>query len=474
MQNYFGTEPELDIASTIRRGLLGMGTDSGASKVQPKMPQEKPPSAMDNLLNMAKPMTPNERSIAEHGKGGHIARSIGGFLLGDSDMFTKDAYKDQYKADKARYGAVSAIRENMPAFREYDAMLRDDDPSNDAEALYMMNKTFGADDKLMKQMYGEYGDRGVSGVSNGHLNQMLKGAGTTRSDFDAMPKPAQEAFLYENGTDEYRAAVDATQGLETPESARLRKEAELYGSGVGQQLAADREMITGAQSKVEMLDTSANKIKDIRTILEGDADAAGWSRIFRDTFNINTETDGVLSEAEASGVVEQIKQATFGAISQAELDLLRQALMDPTKSSEFNIGTLSSALKTVQDKRKQTISDGRQAVDRYSASDTQKDFDKLMESDWAYNNLGAGSRVESIPAFGGAEEVTYQGYVKERIEALGPFDKKPSRDDLITGFAEERAMAEEAYEIMIREEEERRKAAEKARERLSKPFGTKK
>ena len=60
------------------------------------------------------------------------------------------------------------------------------------------------------------------------------------------------------------------------------------------------------------------------------------------------------------------------------------------------------------------------------------------------------------------------------MEALGPFDKKPSRDDLITGFAEERAMAEEAYEIMIREEEERRKAAEKARERLSKPFGTKK
>jgi hypothetical protein len=160
MQNYFGTEPELDIASTIRRGLLGMGTDSGASKVQPKMPQEKPPSAIDNLLNMAKPMTPKEQSIAEHGKGGHIARSIGGFLLGDSDMFTKDAYKDQYKTDSARYKASSAIRENMPAFREYDAMLRDSDPGNDAEALYMMNKTFGADDKLMKQMYGEYTDRG--------------------------------------------------------------------------------------------------------------------------------------------------------------------------------------------------------------------------------------------------------------------------------------------------------------------------
>ncbi|MDG1950030.1 MAG: hypothetical protein P8J32_04440, partial [bacterium] len=115
MQNYMGGEPELDIASTIRRGLFDMGTDSGAEKVQPKMPQEKPPSAIDNLLNMAKPMTPKEQSIAEHGKGGHIARSIGGFLLGDSDAFTKDAYKDQYKTDSARYSAASAIKENMPA-----------------------------------------------------------------------------------------------------------------------------------------------------------------------------------------------------------------------------------------------------------------------------------------------------------------------------------------------------------------------
>ena len=167
MQNYQGGEPELDVTKLIRRGLLDVGTDSGAGKVQPQMPSQEPaaqPSAIDNLLNMQRPMTPKEQSIAEHGKGGHIARSIGGFLLGDADMFTKDEYKDKYEADKARYGVVSNMKQNMPAFREYDAMMRDDDANNDSEAMYMMNKMFGADDKLMKQMYGEYGGRNPDSV----------------------------------------------------------------------------------------------------------------------------------------------------------------------------------------------------------------------------------------------------------------------------------------------------------------------
>ena len=67
MQNYFGTEPELDVTKLIRRGLLDAGTNSGAEKAQPKMPspeQAPQPTAIDNLLNMAKPMTPKEQSIA--------------------------------------------------------------------------------------------------------------------------------------------------------------------------------------------------------------------------------------------------------------------------------------------------------------------------------------------------------------------------------------------------------------------------
>jgi len=280
-----------------------------------------------------------------------------------------------------------------------------------------------------------------------------------------------DRHTYEKGGEgafDYRLSADG----KSPEQLQQAKESELYGSGLGQQLADDRQIITGAQSQVEMLDASAAKIKGIREILEDNPDATGWNRIFRDVFNINTEADGVLSEAEANGVVEQIKQATFGAISQAELDLLRQALMDPSKSTEFNIGTLSAALKTVQDKRKQTISSGRQAVDRYSASDTQNDFESLMKSDWAYNNIGAGSRVPSIPAFGGASEYTFQQYVKETVGSLGPFDPQPSRDELLIGFSEKRDQAEAEYNAMIEKQKADAEAAKRARLGLDRPWPT--
>jgi hypothetical protein len=41
----------------------------------------------------------------------------------------------------------------MPAFREYAGHLQDDITENDAEAAFMMNKLFGVDDDLMKQMF---------------------------------------------------------------------------------------------------------------------------------------------------------------------------------------------------------------------------------------------------------------------------------------------------------------------------------
>jgi hypothetical protein len=193
MQNYFGTEPELDIGGLLRINAKKKLAEEQAQAPAPA-PQEKPPSAIDNLLNMAKPMTPKERSIAEHGKGGHIARSIGGYILGDSDMFTKNDYKDQYKTDSARYKASSAIRENMPAFREYDAMMRDDDVGNDAEALYMMEKMFGVDDKLSSKMYGSYDDRNIKAPEADY--QIINNNGTMvavdRNNPNAIPIPLRD------------------------------------------------------------------------------------------------------------------------------------------------------------------------------------------------------------------------------------------------------------------------------------------
>ena len=55
----------------------------------------------------------------------------------------------------------------------------------------------------------------------------------------------------------------------------------------------------------------------------------GWPRIIRDAINMNTKKDGSMDAEMATGVVDLISQATFGALSQSELDLLKGGLMDP-------------------------------------------------------------------------------------------------------------------------------------------------
>jgi hypothetical protein len=336
----------------------------------------------------------------------------------------------------------------------------------------MMNKTFGADDKLMKQMYGEHGDRGVPGVSNTHLDQMLKGANTSRSEFDAMPSPAQEAFLYENGTDEYRSAVDATQGLETPEAAAARKSAEAFGTSEGNQYGSDREAITGVRTKVMQADQSLNGLSAIESMLENpdNEDMTGWPRMIRDFLKTNTAEDGTIDEATANGVVQMISKATFGALSQSELDLLKGGLMDPNKSTEYNLGTLRGAMKRIEDEKQLALSGARQASDRYKKWKGQDDYDSIFEDEWLYNNVGAGSRIKSIPAFGNNDEYSFQDHVSDTMEELGPFDQKPTRDELINSFAKQRREAEELYREMERRRQEAAEAAQQVAPELEQEF----
>ena len=440
--------------------------EQGAALVDTRSPED----ALASLLTSpAVPLSPWQKAEKEYGTGEAVMRRLGNILTGG--LFDDALIPEMGTGSQALYKEqLESYVDQATAYQQMQA-LTDIDPSQLTPQHIALGNELGGSafggyltDMYAAQQSGLGGDEEIAshfGYDAYQWNQLSPEKRRDLSDRYAYEKGGEDAF-------DYRLNAEG----KAPEQLQDAKEAELYGSGLGQQLADDRQIITGAQSQIEMLDASAAKIKGIREILEENPDATGWNRIFRDIFNVNTETDGVLSEAEASGVVEQIKQATFGAISQAELDLLRQALMDPSKSSEFNIGTLSAALKTVQDKRKQTISAGQQAVDRYSASDTQNDFESLMKSDWAYNNIGAGSRVPSIPAFGGAGEYTYQQYVKDTLESLGPFDPKPSRDELLIGFAKEREQAEAEYNAMIEKQKADADAAQKARLGLDRPWPT--
>ncbi len=55
---------------------------------------------------------------------------------------------------------------------------------------------------------------------------------------------------------------------------------------------------------------------------------------------------------------------------------------------------------------------------------------------------------------------------------LGPFDQKPSREQLVAGFAEQRKEAEEMYRRMQEQENAASEAASKSMDWLTSPFPT--
>ena len=248
----------------------------------------------------------------------------------------------------------------------------------------------------------------------------------------------------------------------------------MYGSARGQQYGDDRALITSVRGTVAAADQNLDALGGVKALLEDpdNDDMTGWQRSIRDMIRMNTREDGTLDAEMATGVVDLISKATFGALSQSELDLLKGGLMDPTKSVEYNIGTINKAMERIENEKELAIGAAQGAAQRYRGWDGQDDYDKLFEDDWLYQNIGDGSRVPSIPAFGDNEEYTFKQYVEDVRSEVSPFGKQPTRDELIIGFAKMREEAEEMYNAMIEKEKADRDAAERARLGLDRPWPT--
>ena len=110
---------------------------------------------------------------------------------------------------------------------------------------------------------------------------------------------------------------------------------------------------------------------------------------------------------------------------------------------EYNLGTIDKAMERIANDRELAWRcSARGAAERYSKMGRSGRLRHADEDDWLYQNIGEGSRIEAIPAFGGAEEYTFQQYVEDTMAEVGPFGQKPSRDQLVLGFAEMRKQAE--------------------------------
>ncbi|BAQ84683.1 hypothetical protein [uncultured Mediterranean phage uvMED] len=240
------------------------------------------------------------------------------------------------------------------------------------------------------------------------LSSTLQQAGYTRSEFDELPPDMQKAVMYQHGTDDDRAAMDRVAGRQTTEQITADARAKERGAAVGRQVGEDRKNIISSRGAVQAQDQQIDKLTDLRNDLSSGEAKTGWGRRIRDAINMNTGADGRMDEATAGGVIDLISKATFGALSQSELDLLKGGLMDPTKSTDYNIETLGSAIKRLENERDLTLDNARASAGRYSE---EEDYGHLMEDDWTYLNVGDGAKRQPI---GNQDFSSFYNKAKER------------------------------------------------------------
>jgi hypothetical protein len=435
--------------------------------VQPEAPAQAPPS----LLAPVVPQTPWERMQEKHGTGESILRILGtglsGGILGDVLMpeMTADG-QAQYDAEMKAYGTQA------DAYLASQA-LAGIDPENLTPGHIALGTEYGGTafgeyltDRYAAQQNSEGGDAAIAEHFDYTPYQWSKLSPEKRRDLS-------DRYNFEmngEGAFDYRQYADGS----APEQLAEAESAKSFGTAEGTQYGSDRDVIRNVRTEVLRQDQGIEALTGIKAMIEDpeNEDLTGWPRIIRDFTNTNRREDGTLSAEAASRVIELISQATFGALNEQELQLLKDGVLNPSKSGEFNIGTLDKAIERISNERERTLQGARSASERYRGWEGQDDYDTLFEDDWLYNNVGDGSKIQAIPAFGGNDEYTFQQYTEDTMSELGPFDQKPSRDELVNGFAQMRKEAEEMYKEQKRLEKENSVAAQQVRATLERPFPT--
>lgn len=491
--------------------MLFATVDELAKKQKEQEAKVKPPALVDDrsqgealtsLLAPVMPQTPWEQAEEEYGAGGAALRRLGNLFTGglfDEQIIPEYSSNNQaaYKQAVKDYGTqMTAHNDSLRQGQFLDgldfnnlslsqiAQLGDFDDGLGKLALenYTFNQRVGdlgranefrddgiedENDLWADEIYGRYGK--TAGGETTSLDSVLGNAQMTREEFKALSPESQRAVLYQYGTDEDRKTMDRVAGRKTLDQIEAEAAAGQEGQAVGRQVGEDRQTLVGIRGTIQAQDQGIEKLSEIRNgLADGDV-STGWPRIIRDSINANTREDGTMDEATASGVIDLISQATFGALSQSELDLLKGGLMDPTKSTDYNIGTLDSAIERIQKEQEISYQKARDAAKRYEGND---DYEQLMGDDWMFQNVGAGSQIEDIPAFGGNDAYSFGEYVEETMSELGPFDQKPSREQLVAGFADQRKQAEEMYRAAQEREKAASQAANESWDWLTSPFPT--
>jgi hypothetical protein len=415
----------------------------------------------DSLLEM--PQSPLEQVVEKNGKaktlgkmaltalsGGLLAPVLMPELMGAGKKY--EAEMEAYKKEKTSANLAERVSQI-----DFDNIQPEDIPY-----LELASGDFG---KLGTEMYD------AQNTQKGADHDVADHAGVGYRQWMQRGDPQKQAdrarYAASTGNlDSYINPVLAQEG-KTPEQVGAVKQAESEGTGRGNEITSDRQMVTGIRRQVKNIDRGMSAVSDVRSLIESrQADPGKFAAGMRSIFGVETYEDGRMSATAAQSVIDQLKEVTLGAISKSELELLLGGLLDPTRSPESNLGSLDTALERMEASKELAVDDAKLAWGRLAGDEGQADYlGQQAEDDWYYMNMGDGSKLKPITRMVDGEEksVTFSDYYNKRRENAGPYEEL-SREQIVVDYRKareaEKDMWEKQQKVKAELQEEARRALE--------------
>lgn len=285
-------------------------------------------------------------------------------------------------------------------------------------------------DLWASETFGRYGL--TPGGEQTSMTETLGRANMTQAEFDALPTESQRRVLYQHGTDEDRKAADRVAGRQTLEQIEAEAGAESIGKAAGDLTAEAIGFLPNAPKIAQDQDFAMKGVDDLITMFNaGEIETGKWTQMMKDTFGIQTAADGKLGLEATKSLIAQINSATFGALSEREIETLEKTFANGSFTEEANLEILNGVKQKLQLGQDQHGRKTEESLRRIKAK-APEEYEYFMQDDQNWIQYGDPAKLpasDSGASFADAWPMMQQdGLSREEAIVQWRDDLKAERD----------------------------------------------
>lgn len=403
-----------------------------APSPEPAQPQA-PMSVMDQM-DQRHGKFKNRMGLLSHAFSGGNASEYG-----DDDL--RLAHKQQtlrgqlgdFDMDNMSMSDVVALSQLSPemgkyAMEQYQFGRRVDDIGR-AQG-FMNDGVEDENDLWAQQTFGRYGL--TPGGEQTSMTETLARAKMTQDEFDALPAESQRRVLYQYGTEDDRKNADVVAGRKTLDQIEAEAGAESIGKAAGDLTAEAIGFLPNAPKIAQDQDFAMQGVDDLIGMFNrGEIETGKWTQMMKDTFGIQTAADGKLGLEATKNLISQINSATFGALSEREIETLEKTFANGGFTEEANLEILNDVKKKLQLGKDQHGRKTEESLRRIKAK-APDEYEYFMQDDQNWIQYGDPAKLpasESGASFADAWPMMQQdGLSREEAIVQWRDDLKAERD----------------------------------------------